>query len=146
MIYAEQYQNQNVIDIATVTKLVRNTLMVFVIPYLAHRSMSVKNSNTNILSIFPYFIIGFISFGILRTLGDYYFFNYNSIALESWNYIIIIIKKSAEFLLITAMAAVGYNTNFKYFKELGIKPFYLGFIAATVVGCVSILIIGLVFV
>ena len=35
------------------------------------------------------------------------------------------------------MSAVGYNTNFKQFKELGIRPFYLGFIAATVVGMVS---------
>ena len=146
LIYAEQYQNQNVIDIATVTKLVRNTLMVFVIPYLAHRSMSIKNSKTNVFSIFPYFILGFIAFGILRTLGDYYFYSYNNITLDSWNQIINIIKKSAEFLLIIAMAAVGYNTNFKYFKELGIKPFYLGFIAATVVGCVSMLIIVLVFV
>ena len=146
LIYAEQYQNQNVIDIATVTKLVRNTLMVFVIPYLAHNSISIKNSKTNVFSIFPYFIIGFIAFGILRTLGDYYFFSYNNIALENWNYLINIIKKLAEFLLIIAMAAVGYNTNFKYFKELGIKPFYLGFIAATIVGCVSMLIIGLVFV
>jgi len=66
--------------------------------------------------------------------------------LENWSYIISIIKKSAELLLIIAMAAVGYNTNFKYFKELGINPFYLGFIAASVVGCVSIFMIMLVFV
>ena len=41
------------------------------------------------------------------------------------------------------MAAIGYNTNFKYFKKLGIKPFYLGFIAAAMVGLISISIIGL---
>ncbi|SVC88223.1 uncharacterized protein METZ01_LOCUS341077, partial [marine metagenome] len=39
----------------------------------------------------------------------------------------------------------GYNTNFRYFKELGIKPFYLGFIAASIVGCVSMLVISIVF-
>jgi uncharacterized membrane protein YadS len=44
------------------------------------------------------------------------------------------------------MAAVGYNTNFKYFKDLGIKPFYLGFIAASIVGVVSILVITIVIV
>ena len=144
MIYAEQYSNQDVIGIATITKLVRNTLMVFVIPFLAHRSLSRKNS-PSITSIFPYFIIGFIAFGLFRTLGDYYFSNYNNVVLENWNYIISIIKKSAELLLIIAMAAVGYNTNFKHFKELGVKPFYLGFIAASIVGCVSIITISLVF-
>ena len=145
MIYAEKYSNQDVIGIATITKLVRNTLMVFVIPYLAHRSLSKKNS-PSITSIFPFFILGFIAFGLIRTLGDYYFSNYNNAGLENWSYIISIIKKSAELLLIIAMAAVGYNTNFKYFKELGINPFYLGFIAAFVVGLVSILMINLVFV
>ena len=146
MIYAEQYSNQDVIGIATITKLVRNTLMVFVIPYLAHRSLSKNNSKTNVSSIFPYFIIGFIALGLFRTLGDYYFSNYNNTGMQNWNFIISIIKKSAELLLVIAMAAVGYNTNFKYFKELGVKPFYLGFIAATIVGCVSMLIIRLVFV
>jgi len=146
MIYAEQYSNQEVIGIATITKLVRNTLMVFVIPYLAHRSLSENNSKTNISSIFPYFIIGFIVLGLFRTLGDYYFSNYNISVMENWDYTISIIKKFAELLLIIAMAAVGYNTNFKYFKELGVKPFYLGFIAATIVGCVSMLMIRLLFV
>ena len=146
MIYAEQYSNQEVIGVATVTKLVRNTLMVFVIPYLAHRSLNNNNSKTNISSIFPFFIIGFIAFGLFRTFGDYYFLNINITQLENWKYIISIIKKLAELLLIIAMAAVGYNTNFKYFKELGIKPFYLGFIAASIVGCVSMLMIKLVIV
>jgi len=146
MIYAEQYSNQKVIEIATVTKLVRNSLMVFVIPLLAHRLLNNENSKTNMLSIFPYFIIGFIAFGLFRTFGDYYFLNYNNTELEVWKYIISIIKKLAELLLIIAMAAVGYNTNFKYFKELGIKPFYLGFIAASIVGCVSMFMIKLVFV
>ena len=145
MIYAEQYSNQDVIGIATLTKLVRNTLMVLVIPFLAHRAMSKNNLKTNISSIFPYFIIGFIVFGLFRTIGDYYFVNYNNIFIEDWNYIISIIKKSAELLLIIAMAAVGYNTNFKHFKVLGVKPFYLGFIAASIVGCVSIITISLVF-
>ena len=145
MIYAEQYSDQDVIGIATITKLVRNTLMVFVIPYLAHRSLS-REKSPSITSIFPYFIIGFIAFGLFRTLGDYYFSNYNNAVLDNWNYIISIIKKSAELLLIISMAAVGYNTNLKYFKELGIKPFYLGFIAASVVGCVSMFMIILMFV
>ena len=36
IIYSEQFQNPSVLDISTVIKLVRNTMMVFVIPLLAY--------------------------------------------------------------------------------------------------------------
>jgi len=146
LIYAEQYSRQDVVGIATLTKLVRNTLMVIVIPYLAHRALSNNNTKPNVSTIFPYFIIGFIVFGLVRTFGDYYFLNQNDSVINNWNLIIHYIKQSAEFLLIIAMAAIGYNTNLKYFKKLGIKPFYLGFIAASMVGIISISIIGLLIV
>ena len=146
LIYAEQYSRQDVVGIAMLTKLVRNTLMVIVIPYLAHRSLSNNNKKLNVSTIFPYFIIGFIVFGLVRTFGDYYFLNQNDSVINNWNLIVHYIKKSAEFLLIIAMAAIGYNTNLKYFKKLGIKPFYLGFIAASMVGLISISIISLLIV
>ena len=120
--------------------------MVIVIPYLAQRSLSNNNTKPNVLTIFPYFIIGFIVFGLVRTFGDYYFLTQNDSIINNWNLIIQYIKKLAEFLLIIAMAAIGYNTNFKDFKKLGIKPFYLGFIAASMVGLISISIIGLLIV
>ena len=146
LIYAEQYSRQDVVGIATLTKLVRNTLMVIVIPYLAQRSLSNNNTKPNVSTIFPYFIIGFIVFGLVRTFGDYYFLTQNDSIINNWNLIIQYIKELAEFLLIISMAAIGYNTNFKHFKKLGIKPFYLGFIAASMVGLISISIIGLLIV
>ena len=141
MIYAEQYFRPDVIGIATLTKLVRNTLMVIVIPLLAHMALSKSQRNLKISSIFPYFILGFIVFGLLRTFGDYYFYSLNNSGSLEWKIFVDSAKHSAEFLLIIAMSAVGYNTNFRYFKDLGIRPFYLGFIAASVVGIVSTVII-----
>ena len=146
LIYAEQYSRQDVVGIATLTKLVRNTLMVIEIPYLAHRSLSNNNTKPSVSAIFPYFIIGFIVFGLVRTFGDYHFLTQNDSIINNWNLIIQYIKELAEFLLIISMAAIGYNTNFKHFKKLGIKPFYLGFIAASMVGLISISIIGLLIV
>tara|TARA_B100002052_G_scaffold92122_1_gene84809 strand:- start:767 stop:1498 length:732 start_codon:yes stop_codon:yes gene_type:complete len=141
MIYAEQYFRPDVIGIATLTKLVRNTLMVIVIPLLAHMALSNGQNNLKISSIFPYFILGFIGFGLLRTFGDYYFYSLNNSGSLEWRIFVDYTKHLAEFLLIIAMSAVGYNTNFRYFKDLGIRPFYLGFIAASVVGIVSTVII-----
>jgi uncharacterized membrane protein YadS len=39
------------------------------------------------------------------------------------------------------MSAVGYNTTINKFKKLGLKPFYLGFFVAVIVGFVSIIVI-----
>ena len=143
MIYAEQYENPSVLDISTVIKLVRNTMMVIVIPLLAYlfKKSEIQNSKINIGSIFPYFILGFLAFGMIRTIGDQ--FEYH-IGIEIWNNFIHFIKYSAEILLITAMSAVGYNTKLEKFKNLGLKPFYLGFVAALSVGVVSFSIIYLI--
>ena len=143
MIYAEQYENPSVLDIATVIKLVRNTMMVMVIPLLAYLAKKDSNQNNkiNIGSIFPYFILGFLVFGMIRTIGDQFEYQIGS---ERWNNFIHYIKYSAELLLIIAMSAVGYNTKLDKFKNLGLKPFYLGFIAALSVGIVSFSIIYII--
>ena len=144
LIYEEQFSSNSVVAIATLTKLVRNTLMVIVIPYLARKTLNkAGNHNHNMKSIFPFFIIGFILFGVFRSVGDYFFSDNNSY-LNNWEILIYNIKKNAEYLLITAMAAVGFNTNLKYFKELGILPFYVGIIAAISVGLISFLMINLI--
>ena len=69
------------------------------------------------------------------------FFSLNNSGSLEWGIFVESAKDLAEFLLIIAMSAVGYNTSFRNFKELGIRPFYLGFIAASVVGIVSTVII-----
>ena len=140
MIYSEQYQNPSVLDISTVIKLVRNTMMVIVIPLLAFlaRKDSNQNNSIKIASIFPYFIIGFLVFGMIRTVGDQFEYQIGS---ENWNSFIYFIKNFAELLLVIAMSAIGYNTKINKFKNLGPKPFYLGFIAALSVGVVSFSVI-----
>ena len=140
IIYSKQFQNPSVLDISTVIKLVRNTMMVFVIPFLAYLAKEKSNDNNKIYitSIFPYFIIGFLAFGLIRTVGDQFVYQIGS---EIWNNFIHYIKYSAEILLITAMSAVGFNTKLDKFKNLGLKPFYLGFIAALSVGVVSLIVI-----
>ena len=144
MIYAEQYENPSVLDIATVIKLVRNTMMVVVIPLLAYEAKKGSSHENKIIigSIFPYFIIGFLAFGFIRTIGDQFEYQIGS---ELWNNFVHNIKSSAEILLVIAMSAVGYNTNLDKFKNLGLKPFYLGFIAAISVGIVSFSIIYLIY-
>ena len=136
MIYSTQYENQDVIGIATITKLIRNTLMIFVIPYLAQKAVLHNKKFNKTVDIFPYFVLGFIIFGFIRTIGDYLYRD-----IYFWKKCIRITNYTAEFLLITSMSAVGFNTSYNKFKKLGLKPFAIGFIAASTVGISSVLII-----
>ena len=112
--------------------------MVIVIPFLAQKAVSHNKKNNRLAEIFPFFVLGFIGFGILRTIGDYFLGD-----LPYWIIFIKLTKFSAEFLLITPMSAIGYNTTLKKFKELGLKPFAIGLIAALIVSISSIALINM---
>ena len=143
LIYSDQYSDPDVVGIATITKLLRNTLMVLVIPFLAHQTISPTDDNTKLKDIFPYFVIGFIIFGCIRSVGDY-FFTFDNVNFDLWNNFVKTLKMMAELLLIISMAAVGYNTTLKRFKDLGIKPFIIGLLSAITVGITSIIIIYII--
>ena len=145
LIYAEQFNSPKTMDIATITKLVRNVSMIIVIPTISYmylrNNIGENNSKPSIISMFPIFIIGFILMGLIRSIGDYGIQNSN-LAFEiltnnNWQLIINIIKSIAEYSLAIAMAAVGISTNLVSLKSLGIRPFYVGFSAACCVGIVS---------
>ena len=97
-----------------------------------------KKRNYSILSIFPYFVLGFIGMIILRNIGDEFFTsNFN----DNWEDIIDFIKFSSKIFLTMAMAAIGLSTNLKDIRGMGYKPFIVGFAAMLTVGIVSVLII-----
>jgi len=106
--------------------------MVIVIPFLAQKAVSHNEKKNRIAEIFPYFVLGFIAFGFIRTMGDYFYGD-----LYYWIIFIKLTKFIAEFLLITSMSAIGYNTTLRNFKKLGLKPFAIGFIAALIVSISS---------
>ncbi len=143
LIYSDQYSEPDVVGIATITKLLRNTLMVLVIPFLAHQTISSTDDNTKLKDIFPYFVIGFIIFGCIRSAGDY-LFTVDNVNFDLWNNFVKTLKMMAELLLIISMAAVGYNTTLEKFKDLGIKPFIVGLLSATTVGITSIIFIYII--
>jgi uncharacterized integral membrane protein (TIGR00698 family) len=153
LIYAEQFNSPEVLDIAAVTKLVRNTSMMIIIPLIAfiyHSNPKTTESvsNLSILSMFPLFILGFIAMGIFRTIGDITLqssgYSFGLLGSNDWVNIINTVKLVAEISLAIAMASLGLSTNLKSISSLGIKPFYLGFVAATSVGIVSFLVIKLI--
>ena len=138
LIYDQQFNSPETLNIATVTKLIRNTFLVIMIPLFAflYNRNNVVKKNYSILAIFPYFVIGFVAMIILRNIGDQFFLNsYNNLWLET----VDIIKSSSKVFLTMPMAAIGLSTNLRDLKSMGYKPFLVGFIGMATVGLVSIL-------
>jgi uncharacterized integral membrane protein (TIGR00698 family) len=141
LIYDQQFNSPETLNVATVTKLIRNTFLVVMIPIFAflYNRNATKSKNYSLLNIFPYFVLGFIGMIIFRNIGDQIFLNEN--VQQIWQSSIINIKDAAKIFLSMAMAAVGLSTNLKDIKLMGYKPFIVGFIAMITVGLVSIITI-----
>ena len=140
LIYDQQFNSPETLNIATVTKLIRNTFLVIMIPlfaYLYNRGRT-KEKNYSLLDIFPYFVLGFVGMIILRNTGDYLFLVDDSQLI--WQNMILNIKDSAKIFLSMAMAAIGLSTNLKDLRSMGYKPFIVGFVAMLTVGLVSIIV------
>ena len=139
LIYDQQFNSPETLNVATVTKLIRNTFLVIMIPLFAflYNRGQTKTKNYSLLDIFPYFVLGFIGLIIFRNIGDQIFLTENSNFI--WQGIISNIKDSAKIFLSMAMAAVGLSTNLKDLMSMGYKPFIVGFIAMITVGLVSII-------
>mgnify|MGYP003976819915 FL=1 len=138
LIYDQQFNSPETLNIATVTKLIRNTFLVIMIPlfaFLYNRGQS-KEKNYSIIKIFPYFVLGFVGMIILRNFGDHFFMDVSN---NNWENTVETIKSSSKVFLTMAMAAIGLSTNLKDIKAMGYKPFVVGFIAMITVGLVSII-------
>ncbi len=142
LIYDQQFNNPETLNVATVTKLIRNTFLVILIPLFAflYNRGEIKEQKYSILNIFPYFVIGFIGMIILRNLGDQ-FFSIGTDNFYTWSKFIEYLKILATIFLTMAMAAVGISINLNELKSMGYKPFVVGLIAAVTVGIISLIYI-----
>ena len=75
---------------------------------------------------------------IFRNIGDHVSFVNQS---EIWSSTVENIKILSKIFLTMAMAAIGLSTNLREIKNMGYKPFLVGFIAMATVGLISIITI-----
>lgn len=147
MMYEAQYDAPVALDIATVTKLVRNLCMIAVIPLVGVLYSSEKRpgdtSKINYLAMIPWFIVGFALMSAIRTIGDIGDKPFGVLDVGQWNEIVSFIRDAAERCLLLAMAAVGLTSMFAGIVKIGMRPFALGLFAAALIGGVSFILISL---
>jgi uncharacterized integral membrane protein (TIGR00698 family) len=123
-------------DFATMVKLTRTlsiipTVLVF---SLVNKQINIKNKSTKyrenvkITSLVPWFILAFVGMAFINSLG--------LIPTTVSNFM----KISSKFLMVSALAAIGMNTDFQEMKASGINPMIHGFIISSLVVIVAIVV------
>jgi len=146
LMYQTQYDAPVALDIATVTKLVRNLCMVAVIPLVGILYSGDRGQPTGTvrwISMIPWFIVGFALMSTLRTAGDFGPRPFGLLEPAQWRAVVELLQQGAERFLLIAMAAVGLTSIFSGLRRIGVRPFLLGLLAAVLVGGGSLLLISL---
>ncbi len=153
LIYQQQFSAPEALNVATVTKLVRNLMMVALIPLVAlmfrqtHRAS--EKTAKGLFSLVPPFILAFVAMCAFRSFGDGAIMNgakaWGVFDEEHWQQLTNALGTAAKWLLATAMAAVGLTTRLDVLSRLGIKPFLLGLTAALGVGAASLAYLSIAF-
>jgi len=153
--YQQQYDAPVALDTAVVTKLLRNTSMVAIIPLMAvlyHRrrardaAEATGESRPSTLrwhQAVPLFVLGFLGMALLRTTGDFRDGLLMPLTADAWQAGIETILAVSNGCLMLAMAAIGLNTGLSRLRRLGWKPCLVGLAAAALVTITSTALIFL---
>ncbi len=91
-----------------------------------NQSPEKSTAKINFISLFPWFIVGFVGLAIINSFGII------PVGISAAS------KEISKFLMVCALAAIGLNTNIKDMKSAGIKPMLHGFIISALVVIVAI--------
>lgn len=125
-------------DFATMVKLTRTLSIIPTVLIFSLINIRIKNKNSDestidhnnikITSLFPWFILAFVGMSLINSLGLF------SIAISTG------LKNISKFLMVSALAAIGMNTDFNEMKNSGINPMLHGFIISALVVIVALLV------
>ena len=153
-LYQDYFADTAVVEAATVAKLLRNGLMIVVIPTVSILQLRADHAKAGtdtqaqrtlvarVAAAFPFFIFGFVLMSVVRSIGDQIFvargLTVASFDAPTWRYMISLLSEVSSWCITMALGAVGLSTSFGVFKGLGLRPFVLGFFTAVVVGLTSV--------
>ncbi len=126
-------------DYATMVKLTRTiaiipTVLIFAAigVHVKKKELALQNATSetkqkiNMMAVIPWFILGFLGFAGLNSMGI--------IPTE----LSAALKEISKFLMVMSLAAIGLKTDIKNMKQAGLKPMLHGFIISALVVIVAI--------
>jgi len=143
------------LNVATIVKLTRNTLMapLIVLVGLTSSLGSRNKVSTNArqasrldwAKLIPGFVIGFLVMSLIRTAGIALGFLPQDVSnpgdLHLAADILLAFDQVSKFAILMALAGVGLNTDLKSLRRLGIKPLIIGTCVALVLAVISLSLI-----
>ena len=140
LVHFDLYQQEAVLETATLTKLIRNLFLTILIPCLAI-SLYRDNDKTSSLSLaasslksIPLFIYSFVAMIILRSILD----TSNNFSLEL-EWVLELNNQLVKMLFSLALISLGLSINIKILRGLMLQPIIVGFVYSS-----SIFIVGYV--
>lgn len=145
LIYSQQAGAPEALAAASVAKLLRNLSIAVLVPlaaWLTQRHEGAESSpdarpgKTAVRAqLVPLFVVGFIAFIILRTLGDTLFRDGGG-----WQALVNTGYTASDLFLTCGMTAVGLSVALKDMWRIGWRPLAAGLAVATLVGGCSLLL------
>ena len=139
MVHSDLHPNQKTLEIATITKIIRNLFLLALIPILIIFNKSSKNNKNKSQSIFvrifnsiPLFVVGFILFATFRSFMDLYFFDN-----EKWIEFLVILEKLISILFGLALTALGASIDLRKIFNQGYVAILIG-MTFSIVSLVSV--------
>jgi uncharacterized integral membrane protein (TIGR00698 family) len=145
LIYSQQHAAPAALAAASVAKLLRNLSIVLLVPAAAWFARSqaaasdesaAPSESRGRVQLVPLFVIGFVCFVVLRTVGDA--LTRGSGLAPDWNVLTTKGQKASELFLICGMTAVGLSVSFTQMWRIGWRPLVSGFLVALLVGVCSL--------
>ncbi len=127
MVHNDLHPNQKTLEIATITKIIRNLFLLALIPILIVFNKSSKNKNKSksvfvkIFNSIPLFVIGFILFVTFRSIMDIYFFNN-----EKWMQFLVMLEEIISILFGLALTALGASIDLRKIFNQGYAALLIG--------------------
>ncbi len=144
LLYEQLFHSVNVLDVAMVTKMIRNLSLALLAPILAFVIMrqtpdGLQNAHKHkTLKYLPGFIVGFVVLSLVRTLGDVNEdFAFGVIRAQDWWRFLEATDYATNFLVTIATAAIGMNSDFSTLRAMGWRPLFLGFASAVGTGAAA---------
>jgi len=142
MIYSQQLAAPDALSAASVAKLLRNLSIVILIPaaawFMRAERQAAGEQKSSLSRAVPFFVIAFLLFVLLRTVGDATFTG--AAAAQQWSSFVGAGSSASQLLLTCGMTAVGLSVSFTQMRSVGWRPLAAGFAIATVVGCCSLML------